>query len=122
LFAEAWLGRLARAAMEAIAALAADNRRSALRRLAAQLLERLRLPPDRNWSQSEREALYGLAPTLMQIPDLERWPARDRRDLLALVRAKGACMERDFAVRMARHDRLRRALAAAADKLGRPRN
>jgi hypothetical protein len=114
LFAEDWLGPLARGAMQRIAAQGGGGRPRALRALAAQLLERLRLRVGQDWSPAEREALHGLAPTFVQIDDLERWPLPARRDLLALIRAKGARAEREFAVRMARHDRLRRGLAAAA--------
>jgi len=62
------------------------------------------------WGESERRALKVLAPLLAQIPDLARWPASDRRLLVAIVRAKGGDEFR-FHRLLVRHRRLRGALA-----------
>jgi len=49
----------------------------------------LGLDDARDWNDAERSALRAMAPVLAQIPDLHAWPARDKRHLAALVRAKG---------------------------------
>ena len=67
----------------------------------------------RMWSAAERRALSVLAPLLAQITGLARWPASDRRRLLALIRAKGGDEFR-FQRLLSRHRRLRAALAAIA--------
>jgi hypothetical protein len=66
----------------------------------------------RAWPAAERTALARLAPILDAIPDLARWPARDRRALVALVRSKGGRPEADYLRRMRAHTRFRRALLA----------
>jgi hypothetical protein len=51
----------------------------------------------------------GLASYLALVPDLARWPARDRRAVTALVRAKGRAPEADYLRRLRRLPRLRAA-------------
>jgi hypothetical protein len=54
----------------------------------------------------------GLAPYLALVRDLARWPARDRRAVTALVRAKGGAREADYLRRLRRLPRLREAWLA----------
>jgi len=67
------------------------------------------------WSEDERRAFRDLALVVAQIPDLARWPLRDKRDAVALMRAKGGDEFRYFA-RLQKHHRLRAALAAIAGR------
>ncbi len=67
-----------------------------------------------NWNDDERRALRAMSPVLAQISDLQGWPARDKRRLAALVRAKGGDEYRYFAL-MAGFARLRSALNAVAE-------
>lgn len=67
----------------------------------------------RRWNASQQRALRAIAPVLAQIADLPAWPARDKRRLIALVRAKGGDEYRYFAL-MAHFARLRSALEALA--------
>ena len=68
----------------------------------------------RGWNDDERHALRAMAPVLAQISDLHAWPARDKRRLARLVRAKGGDEYRYFAL-MAGFARLRSALNAVAE-------
>lgn len=65
------------------------------------------------WPESERGAFRALALLFAQIPGLVRWPATDKRALVALMRAKGRDEFR-FHSLLERHRRLRTALAALA--------
>lgn len=66
-----------------------------------------------SWPDAEQTALRSLALLFAQIPGLARWPAAERRALVALVRAK-ATDEMGFQRQVARHRRLRAALVALA--------
>jgi hypothetical protein len=71
------------------------------------------------WPESERSAFRALALIFAQIPGLARWPAADKRALVALMRAKGRDEFRFHAL-LKRPRRLRTALAAlAAQQRGR---
>ncbi len=78
---------------------------------AAHKVTRLLGRDDRSrWTDGERHAFRALAPLVAQIPDLATWPTADKRSLVALMRAKGGDEFR-FHARLARHQRLRDALA-----------
>ena len=66
------------------------------------------------FSPGERLAWTRWAPLVCILPGLARWPASAKRDLVAIVRAKGGCRESDFVVRFDRHRPLRRAILALA--------
>jgi hypothetical protein len=68
----------------------------------------------RRWPVAERQAFARWAAVLARIPALEGWPARDRRALVALIRAKGREPEAGYLRGLRRHRRLRRALVALA--------
>ena len=61
------------------------------------------------FSRAERLMWQRWAPVLASIPQIAHWPARERRALVALVRAKGGAGELGFLVRFAAHRRLQRA-------------
>ena len=64
----------------------------------------------RAWPQRERVAFERLAPILAALPDLPRWPRRDRRALVEIARAKGGPREADYPRLMRAHRRLRGSL------------
>ena len=64
--------------------------------------------------RGERLAWERWAPLMLALPGVERWSLADRRALGLVARAKGARCEQDFARRLDRHPRLRRALVALA--------
>jgi hypothetical protein len=77
----------------------------------------LELQEARGWNDDERKALRAMAPVLVQIADLHAWPAREKRRLAALIRAKGGDEYRYFAL-MAGFARLRSGLNAIAENSG----
>ncbi|HEY6929190.1 MAG TPA: hypothetical protein VJA66_05890, partial [Thermoanaerobaculia bacterium] len=80
-------------------------RRAALRRVSSILGAEL----DR-WPDPARRAFDGLALVLDLIRDLPRWTQNEKRDLLAIVRAKAGSDEVRYLRLMQRHARLRGAL------------
>jgi len=62
-------------------------------------------------SDGERRAFADFSP-LVLLAGAARWPQRHRRDLLALIRAKAAGSELDYARRLAAHEPLCKALLA----------
>ncbi len=66
----------------------------------------LGLQDTRGWNDDERNALRAMAPVLAQIAGLHAWPLREKRRLVALIRAKGGDEYRYFAL-MAGFTRLR---------------
>jgi len=66
----------------------------------------------RRWSADERRAFDQLAMLVSLIPDLDRWPAADRRRLLLAMRAKGGPSEAGYVRRLDAHRRLYHSLRA----------
>ncbi len=64
----------------------------------------------RSWPPDERRAFEGLVLLAALIPDLDTWPAPDRRRLASLLRAKGGTRERDYTLKVQSHARLQAAL------------
>jgi hypothetical protein len=86
---------------------------AALRRVVATL----GLKDTRGWNDDERNALRAMAPVLAQVADLHAWPVREKRRLVALIRAKGGDEYRYFAL-MAGFAHLRSGLNAFAENFG----
>jgi hypothetical protein len=63
----------------------------------------------RGWNDDERKAFADFAP-LALLAGAAGWPAIERRTLLALIRAKAAEGEGDYAVQLSAHRRLCRSL------------
>lgn len=90
------------------------GRAGALRERAVASLERAALARTgqrslRGFAADERRVWSQWAPLLALLP-LERWTARERSDLVELVRAKAGASERGFVARLAAHERLQRDL------------
>jgi hypothetical protein len=64
------------------------------------------------WTTDERAAFERLAPLAGLLAALPAWPRSERTALAALLRAKGAAGERDFAQQATRCPRFYRELAA----------
>jgi len=60
-----------------------------------------------DWKQSELRALNDLALVLALIPDLGRWSAEEKRDVMRIVRAKASADEARYLRLMQKHRRLR---------------
>ncbi len=65
-------------------------------------------------SSGERLAWDRFAPVVCILPDVERWSAAERRDLAAVILAKGGRRESDFVARFDAHPKLRSALVQLA--------
>ncbi len=80
----------------------------------AATLQRLRavfeVDDDATWPPGERYSFRALSILVAMIADLERWSPRERRDCLALMRAKGAKDETLYFKLIQRHPRFRDAL------------
>jgi hypothetical protein len=63
----------------------------------------------RRWSANERRVFADLAPALDLIPDLPRWPSKDKLALLEIIRAKAGKLESRYLRLMQGHARLRAA-------------
>lgn len=107
LFEERWLVTLARAVTETLATPDAPAR---LARRDAVIDAVARALGVRRWRAARGPARFGLerlAPVIaLVLPDLARWPERDRRALVHLLEGKGAKQERDFAIASRGHRRL----------------
>jgi hypothetical protein len=62
------------------------------------------------WPEAERRSFEAMSLLMALIPDLGRWPARDRRRVAAIMRAKGAPTEQRYLDLLRAHPRLREAL------------
>jgi len=96
-----------------------SDRERAERELAAQAARLLGLRSLGRLPAGERLAWRRWAPLFCSLPGIERWSAADRASLAAVVRAKGGLRESDFAERLDRHRRLRRAIRRLAERKGR---
>jgi len=63
-----------------------------------------------SWDTGKKTAMEQLAPVFGMIPDLDRWPARDRRSLLAAIRARGTDDDMAYARSVAANRRLRKSI------------
>jgi hypothetical protein len=96
-----------------IALLHAGDRAAAEREAIAVATRALGAGGQGRWPESERRAFGRLALLVAQIDDLDRWPAADKRALIAVMRAKGGDEFR-FHRLVSRHRRLRDALVRLA--------
>ena len=114
-FDERWLPALANGIADASARVNEPSRIAAQRKLAVQLARDLRIDLAA-WSRSEREGFGLFAPLLAQVEDLPQWSKQDKVALARLCRVRFAPRERDYVALMRDHDRLREALARAAQR------
>lgn len=90
------------------------DRLRAARESAARVRRALGVTRGTAWATDERRAFERMSLVAALIPDLARWPAADRRALVAVMRAKGGASEREYARRLDGHRRLRGALERLA--------
>ncbi|MBI4269183.1 MAG: hypothetical protein HY615_02535 [Candidatus Rokubacteria bacterium] len=95
------------------------DRARAARACAARVARALGVRGRAAWSRNERRAFDALAPVAALIPDLAAWPARDRRALVAVLRAKGGASERRYTRLLDGHARLRGALETLVSAVAR---
>lgn len=111
LFEERWLVTLARAVTDTLAAPDATAR---LTRRDDHLDDVARALGVRQWRTADADTRFGmqrLAPIVaLVLGEVTQWPARERRALMQLFKAKGGRQERDFAVASRSHRHLWEAL------------
>lgn len=112
-FEESWLPVVAARAARRIAAEPTRSSDAACARIARSVALALGAQSAR-WPVHERAAFVRMAPVVAQIPALNRWPARERRALISLIRAKGEPQEREFVRLSHAHPRFFRELIALA--------
>jgi len=93
------------------------DRIRALDQSADQLARTLGVRGRKNWPAAEQLWFRRLAPTLSLISGLEKWTSQQKKDLVTLVRAKGAPRESDFVRLLSMNRKLRRALEKIALQL-----
>jgi hypothetical protein len=111
-FEEQWLSTLATAATKRLAEQGTTDRGRAARIITNEVASWLGVEDPRRWPADERRALERLAPLLAVAADGARWPASAKRECADLIRAKGQPQELDYVRKLARHRRLREALAS----------
>ncbi len=107
-------GRVSAAVSRRLRARGGADREAGVRASVTEVARALGVRRLTGWTGDERAAFARWAPLLCLLPDLARWPAADRRALLAVVRAKGGRRESEFVLRFDAHPRLRRALCGLA--------
>lgn len=66
------------------------------------------------WSLDEIAAFERLAPLVAMIHDLKKWRPAEKRDLVAIIRAKGGPKERKFVLLVNQHEKFRQAVSRLA--------
>jgi hypothetical protein len=102
-------GRLSELVTQWIGARFGGDRRAAQCAATRSVARALDAQQRADWPENERQAFDALALLVAQIPGLATWPPADKRNLVLLLRAKGADEFR-FHDRLRRHRRLRAAL------------
>jgi hypothetical protein len=90
------------------------DRRRAERTCAREARQLLNVRSRRAMTAGERIAWERWGPLILILPGIQRWPTAAKRDLAAVVRAKGAAREIDYLSRVDRHRRFRTALLKLA--------
>lgn len=106
---------LSEAVFRHVSALAWKDRADVAKRCAAIIARSVKDVDMSSWSEAERHSFLDLAPAVAIIPDLARWPAKDKQDLLLLMRAKGLANEVAYLMLLRNHKRLLDAWSKLAD-------
>jgi len=111
-------GALGRAVSRYITTRFGGNRKRAESSSARELVDLLEIGDYTAWTANEKNALRRLGPLLCLPREIASWPARDKRDLARLLRAKGGPSELDYIDNVARLPRLENVLAELSHKNG----
>jgi hypothetical protein len=90
------------------------DRERATEELAIEAAARLGIDGWRRWPAGERLFWERWAPLVALLPGLDDWPPTEKRDLAAVIRAKGGRRERDYVGRFDAHPHLGAALVSLA--------
>ena len=103
-FDESWIETTSLLATRVLNQAGRQSRRKAQDQVAHRLARDLGIRSMDDWSGEERRWFVRLAPIVAATAPAA-WPPVDRRETIALMRAKGGRLERDFARRFGRHER-----------------
>jgi hypothetical protein len=117
-FDEDWIELSSLLATRQLAKTGHRSRRKAQDTLAHRMAGDLGIDTMSDWTQEERRWFVRLCPVVSALNPAV-WSAADRRSLVALMRAKGSKLERDFVARFCRHERLFNALKKACRRVAR---
>jgi len=115
-FPERRLIQLSEGATRLIAKRGGRTRRAAIASVVNDVARTLGARSRSTWPKGQRDGFERLAPIVALVSDLQMWPAREKRRLIELMRAKGADEGRRFARLLASNERLRRALAKVCSR------
>lgn len=93
-----------------------SQREAGVRRCSQELAEQLGVDSVSGWSADEKLMWHRLSPLIAATGAVASWPRADRDALADLIRAKGGVHEADYVKLFDAHQRLRRAVAAFANK------
>jgi hypothetical protein len=68
------------------------------------------------WTKDEKFWLGEFSPLVVNIPKLDTWSKQERRDLAALIRAKGKTSELEYVLRWNQHEKFKKALSSLSKK------
>ena len=94
-----------------------SRREEGARRCAQELATALGVDSISNWPADEQLMWQRLSPVIAAITDVRDWPKEDRAALVDVIRTKGGVHEKDYVALFDAHKRLRRAVAAFANKV-----
>lgn len=99
---ERWFETISMLATKEIAAAGGSTRKAAANRVARQLAEDLGIHSFNEWSAAEKNAFKRIAPIAASTKP-RRWPARAKRAMAELLRAKGGADEANYARLLGEH-------------------
>jgi hypothetical protein len=109
-------GAIGLAATDYVTSRFGTDREGATGELAIEAAARLGVDGWRRWPAGERLFWERWAPIVAVIPGLDTWSTEEKRDLAAVIRAKGGRRESDFVARFDAHPRLGSALVTLAHR------
>jgi hypothetical protein len=109
LFAESWIESCSLLATREIAKTGELSRKKALQIIARRMMKDLGLRSIRGWSKKEQETFVHFCP-VVAAADPRKWKSREKKSLVALMRAKGGQSEVNYARRLHTHEKLFQAL------------
>ena len=107
-------GAIGLAATSLLASRFGADRERATEELSREAASRLGVEGWRRWGAGQRLFWERWAPLVALLPEIDRWAAAEKREMVDIIRAKGGRREREFVSRFDAHPRLGAALAGLA--------
>ena len=109
---------LSEAVFRSLAKIEKGDRRKAVKVSVQRTARVLGVTDMRSWPDPERRGFEDLSPAIAGIPDLEEWSKKDKKKLIALLRAKGHVTEGRYIGLLREHHQLLEAWARMAAAVG----